>query len=992
MLAGNLIWADRLSLDREKNLFVATGHVLVVSTHQVLGGDEVIYNSSTEDFFLKNAFVVTEDPKRVDDIGHRVLGITPQEVAFEIDKGRQLQILNDKKAALKKRYSEVAGSQKPLVVNEYASVLEREELIAKQKNPILAQAGAEKRETIERRREFWEQSKKGHLPIAQPLIAGAYVRLEGAWIERTEGNHYRATQMAITPCFCDDDEKPAWGIRADTFDAYGEGYADFSDAVIEIKGIPILYFPFLRVPMKGQRQSGFLFPSLSYTHFNGSILSQPIFFDLGPDKDSTVTLDLIEKRGIRFGGELRYQAKKYSGWTLSGEAIRDSQWLMLQDQRADIARSYSDGLAQAVATLNHQPLPPARETEYSSPSLSSPQYWNSIGFSYCLTNPTLPECRGIIDAYIRSPNNTWRNKLEWKGMSFLTPRLSLVSEGKILSDHRYLQDLYFETYNESFNPAQPALFSKTKGHIHLDGNDFYGGIGSSWGDQMTSDNRFSGHQIPAYMRLRTRFFTLLEEPKPIYAGLLFNYKKIDFFDDDSFDEPFPSNNLNVRLNSGNWAQAKMNVLVPLITDQVFVVNYFTELEARAIETGYRYSQTTLPTVDIGEKTDPFNTIRTARLGLEFNLPIDGTRQMSSNDADKTEGLQFLTHRMNWGLTYSWRPSVVRKGGYGDIFNAYALPTGATQFEPLVNSQALTYFASESPENFDSDYLPEMERMISHQIVLLNTSHDWLTFKRSWQDMNPPPHLAESQDFKAIAREELNYAQYLTESLRGTVSDYDAKKKGFRILESDQKTFLHVDSSISYDFRKEAERENMSEDPTELPGDLPQAWSPWRTNLSLNLREWTMSTFAKYDLYAKVISELRFSFSPPTVFATKLTFGYSIEKEISYDGFGGLLLNRTLTRSYGLNTTIIPRITLLGEYDIRTKENQVPSMQYYASAGAQYFSPSNCWGMQFYWRKDYPETVWTGTYYLSLIVKFFNYNREYGNLLSKVNQNQPLAPQ
>jgi hypothetical protein len=136
---------------------------------------------------------------------------------------------------------------------------------------------------------------------------------------------------------------------------------------------------------------------------------------------------------------------------------------------------------------------------------------------------------------------------------------------------------------------------------------------------------------------------------------------------------------------------------------------------------------------------------------------------------------------------------------------------------------------------------------------------------------------------------------------------------------------------------------------------------------------------------KVVTELRFQLSPPTVFNTRFSLGYSIEKEID-SKTNGLSLNRTLTRSYGLKSSLIPYVSLFGEYNIRTKENQEPSRMYYASAGAAYSSPSNCWGLQFSWRKDYPEVDWTGTYYLSLLIKFFNYNREYSNLLSKVNKN------
>jgi len=992
MVGGSLVWADKLSLDRSKDTFFASGHVLVVNGNQVFGGDEITYNFRSEDFFLTNAFVISEDPKRANEIAHKILGITAEEVQFELDKTQQIKNVQEQKENLKKRYTKLAPSQKEIMIEQYSVLLEKEQLISTQLSPNIASIGQHARDTIIKRREFWEESKKSKLPIGQPLLAKSYTRLDGAWIERTDGNHYRASKIALTPCLCEEGEKPAWQIRADTLDAYGEGYADLSDAVIEVKGVPILYLPYLRLPMKGQRQSGFLPPSLSYNRFNGSVLSQSVFFDLGANKDSTMTVDFMEKRGTRFGAEYRYQQKTFSGWELQAEGIRDRQWLTLQDSRAEISRAYSDGLSRAVATQNGTPLPPARNSSYNASILSQPSYWNSsaIDFSYCMKNPDSELCKDLI-ASIKAPGNTFRYKTEWKGMTFLTPRLSFVSDGKVLSDHRYLQDLYFDKFSESFNPETPALFTKTRAQMHLDGNDFYAGLGSSWGDQLQNDSRYSGHQNPVSLRLRSRTFTLFETPRPMFASLMLNYKKIDYFEDGKFRLDFPDDTTTVRLDSGNWTQGKANFLMPLFTHEVFLLNYFTELEARIIETHYRNGLTVEPKVDLNQKMESTSNIRTLRLGLDFQLPIDGTMQLSPSDTLKSEGIKYLNHRMLWGITYSLRPSVVRKGPYSQIYSQYKYDPKSAFFLPdtAANAQRLTYFASESPENFDSDLLSEPDRMNPHNLVIFSTSHDWITYKKNWNSTLAP--VVEEDKTKPIrfsdrARNDLEHARYLTQTLDSFLTDADAEQNGFNVVEGEKSTMVHFDGTISYDYKKEQERRKRNQEPQTATNSLLNPWSPARGNASLNLYDWTLANFTKYDLYAKVVTELRFQLSPPTVYKTKLSLGYSIEKEVNYQNTGGINLYRTLTRSYGLTSTVIPYVSLFGEYSSRTKEQQDPSQMFYASAGASYASPSNCWGLQFSWRKDYPERTWTGTYYLSLIVKFFNYSREYSNLLSKANKN------
>ena len=50
---------------------------------------------------------------------------------------------------------------------------------------------------------------------------------------------------------------------------------------------------------------------------NGFVYTQPVYFDLGEDKDATVTFDLFQKRGSRLGLQARYEMKEYSGFEIN---------------------------------------------------------------------------------------------------------------------------------------------------------------------------------------------------------------------------------------------------------------------------------------------------------------------------------------------------------------------------------------------------------------------------------------------------------------------------------------------------------------------------------------------------------------------------------------------------------------------------------------------------------------------------------------------------
>ena len=64
----------------------------------------------------------------------------------------------------------------------------------------------------------------------------------------------------------------------------------YDNAIVKVYDIPIFYFPKLSHPDPSvKRRSGFLVPSMYNTKNLGSGISIPYFFDLGVDKNFTIT-------------------------------------------------------------------------------------------------------------------------------------------------------------------------------------------------------------------------------------------------------------------------------------------------------------------------------------------------------------------------------------------------------------------------------------------------------------------------------------------------------------------------------------------------------------------------------------------------------------------------------------------------------------------------------------------------------------------------------
>jgi LPS-assembly protein len=89
----------------------------------------------------------------------------------------------------------------------------------------------------------------------------------------------------------------------------GAVYGHARNALVKIKGVPIFYTPYLRVPVTDARQSGFLFPSLGYSSEDGVDLAFPYYLNLAPNYDATVTPRHISNRGTGLELEFRHKSR-----------------------------------------------------------------------------------------------------------------------------------------------------------------------------------------------------------------------------------------------------------------------------------------------------------------------------------------------------------------------------------------------------------------------------------------------------------------------------------------------------------------------------------------------------------------------------------------------------------------------------------------------------------------------------------------------------------
>lgn len=91
-------------------------------------------------------------------------------------------------------------------------------------------------------------------------------------------------------------------IKLDTVSGFGTA----KHVQIRIANVPVFYFPWLRFPIDDRRQSGFLFPQFGFSSNNGLSVSAPIYWNIAPNYDATITPHLIQERGEGIDVEFRH--------------------------------------------------------------------------------------------------------------------------------------------------------------------------------------------------------------------------------------------------------------------------------------------------------------------------------------------------------------------------------------------------------------------------------------------------------------------------------------------------------------------------------------------------------------------------------------------------------------------------------------------------------------------------------------------------------------
>jgi len=159
-------------------------------------------------------------------------------------------------------------------------------------------------------------------------LPGRHARGTAGKIDKLDSYRSRFENLFYTAC---DPGNPDWHLRASELEIDDEsGRGSATSTTIYFQEIPFIYLPYFQFPIDDRRLSGLLIPTVGYSEANGASLVLPVYWNLAPNYDMTITPVWYDKRGLQLNTENRYLFESGRGQLdlsyLDDKTVDDTRW------------------------------------------------------------------------------------------------------------------------------------------------------------------------------------------------------------------------------------------------------------------------------------------------------------------------------------------------------------------------------------------------------------------------------------------------------------------------------------------------------------------------------------------------------------------------------------------------------------------------------------------------------------------------------------------
>ena len=179
-----------------------------------------------------------------------------------------------------------------------------------------------------------------------------HLYLRGETIEKKADATYFLKKGQATTC---DGENPDWIFAGSEMEVTIDGYGTVKHGTFQVKGIPVLYLPYLIFPAKTTRQTGLLLPRIAYSSDKlGFDVGIPFYWAISENSDATFYQRYMDKRGFQEGVEFRYLIGKDTHGTLYGDYLNDTFNVTETEGDAILHRDWKEDNKRWSYYLDHE--------------------------------------------------------------------------------------------------------------------------------------------------------------------------------------------------------------------------------------------------------------------------------------------------------------------------------------------------------------------------------------------------------------------------------------------------------------------------------------------------------------------------------------------------------------------------------------------------------------------------------------------------------------
>lgn len=224
------------------------------------------------------------------------------DIMFSADEGR-LQTLTGATPADKEQWIFLKGNVQVIVRGQHITADEASVNTTKKEIKAIGNVVVVSADSLIQGERIDLSSADNTGTIYKGYVRSGQVQFQGDVIRKLGPTKFEADTASYTACLmC----PPDWSFSGSKMEAELGGYTFIKNPILKMGGVPIFWLPFITVPMKSERQSGFLFPFFEPGSANGFTLGQSFFWAIDRSKDLTATMRHYDRRGLKGIFEYRY--------------------------------------------------------------------------------------------------------------------------------------------------------------------------------------------------------------------------------------------------------------------------------------------------------------------------------------------------------------------------------------------------------------------------------------------------------------------------------------------------------------------------------------------------------------------------------------------------------------------------------------------------------------------------------------------------------------